>query len=121
MDQSSLKEQLEDLSELRFLSPEQMERLFGILESTKKGEILYPTILKKEIRLSYTDTADLLNILRDRKIVEAKRVILCPRCHKTSTVYSMPLSGFVQLQSCLYCGSPVALPENAFILYRRHA
>ena len=119
MDLIRLKEQLNSWSELHFLSPAQIDRLAELLDDAGKGGILYPSILKKEMKVSLTVASELLKFLRHKEILEGTRVIMCPHCHKTSVIHSTSLSSYLQLQKCPYCNKTITLPEDTFILYRR--
>lgn len=118
-DRTGLREQLAQISELHSLRPDQLDNLAQILEDAGAEGILYPSIMKRKMKISLTRASELLKILNSEQILEGSQVILCPNCHRISTIHSRSLSDFVQLKSCLYCRKSVVLPRDTFMLYRR--
>ena len=112
------------LSSIKKIIQEQMKnksidinKLLAFFSNYKKGEWIYPGVLKRQFALKIQDVYLLLYLLEKQDIVQNYYELYCSHCQKSMGIVEL-FSDLPETFECEICHSELSTLENSFLIYK---
>ena len=93
--------------------------IINFLGKYKHGDLIYPSAIRRSLKLDTKDIYDVLELCENSGLVERQLAIYCPNCQRFSGHFYNSLLDIPPYITCKHCDDElVTKVENIIVIYR---
>jgi len=106
------------IDEAKLLNPTQLKKLVGLLTMFKKGEIIYPGVLIRKLKIRRATAYDVLERIRNAGLIQLNYELYCHECNQFEGTIYETINSIPEEIPCEKCGDQLTAIKNALVIYK---